>query len=166
MQTKHKTYLYGQHIQFMHHKMAALFKIFDNKTDESQKWHLSSLSHFLKRGYNFSFSFLQIQFPKSRSKKSDPDWHQRFISNILKRFKALEMEASICILIFLTFIFKFCTYMNLWFGILVVFSIFFLNLFSPFFRIGKTRIICQVNVHECDETHTKEMGGRHILQID
>ena len=120
----------------------------------------------LKRGYNFSFSFLQIQFPKSRSKKSDPDWHQRFISNILKRFKALEMEASTCTLVFLTFIFKFCTYMNLWFGILVVFSIFFLNLFSPFFRIGKTRIICQVNVHDFEETHTKEMGGLHILQID
>ena len=121
---------------------------------------------FLKRGYNFSFSFLQIQFPKSRSKKSDPDWHQRFISNILKRYKALEMEASTCTLVFLTFIFKFCTYMNLWFGIPGVFLYFFLNLFSPFFRIGKTRIICQINVHDCDETHTKEMGGRHILQID
>ena len=118
----------------MHHKMAALIKISNNKTDESQKWHLSSLSHFLKRGYNFSFSFLQIQFPKSRSKKSDPDWHQRFISNILKRFQALEMEASTCTLVFLTFIFKFCTYMNLWFGIPGVFLYFFLDLFSPFLQ--------------------------------
>ena len=89
---------------------------------------------FLKRGYNFSFSFLQIQFPKSRSKKSDPDWHQRFISNILKRFQALEMEASTCTLVFLAFFFKFCTFMNLWFWIPGVFLYFFLDLFSPFLQ--------------------------------
>ena len=121
---------------------------------------------FLKRGYNFSFSFLQIQFPKSRSKKSDPDWHQRFISNILKRFQALEMETSTCTLVFQH---SFLNFALLWIHDLgsrefsyISFSI----CFPPFYRIGKTRIICQVNVHECDETHTKEMGGRHILQID
>ena len=158
MQTKHKT-----------NTIHASQNGGPDQNFQQQNWRISkmapffSVSFFFKIGY---FSFLQIQFPKSRSKKSDPDWHQRFISNILKRFQALEMEASTCTLVFLTFIFKFCTYMNLWFGILVVFSIFFLNLFSPFFRIGKTRIICQVNVHECYETHTKEIGGRHILQID